>query len=300
MGETSIEWTLYRPDGTTTVGYTFNPWLGCTKVSDGCKLCYAAEMDAWLSAGVHWGADAPRKFFGEEHWRRPLKWNRDAARAGERRKVFCASVADVFEDRRDLDEWRLTLLQLINATPWLDWLLVTKRPDVMRRWFEEHVPERLPNVWVGATVENQAQEWRIGELLQVDAVAHFLSVEPMLGPVDLDPPHCQHCSPEREELGQADDGTPWCMTCDSEACFGWYLGDAESRVDWVICGGESDKRGRARPMDEAWVRELRDQCAREEVPFFYKQRPENGGRRKVSLPMLDGVRHVGVPDPEVA
>lgn len=119
MGKNSrIEWT----------DHTFNPWWGCTKVSEACKNCYAEAWSKRVGQQV-WGPQAERRFFGERHWLEPLKWNADAAAHGKRLRVFCASMADVFEDRRSLDPWRSKLWELIEATPQLDWLLLTKRPE---------------------------------------------------------------------------------------------------------------------------------------------------------------------------
>lgn len=112
-----IEWT----------DHTFNPWLGCSKISPSCAHCYA-EGWAKRSGLVKWG-DHPRRRTSAANWREPLKWNRAAEAAGERRRVFCASLADVFEDREELKPWRYDLWRLIEATPSLDWLLLTKRPE---------------------------------------------------------------------------------------------------------------------------------------------------------------------------
>lgn len=219
---TKIEWTAtVRADGSVVPGYTFNPWWGCVKVSPGCAHCYAEAFDRRThgterhtdARGVvrepHWGNDAPRRFFGDAHWRQPIAWNRAAEKAGERRRVFCASMADVFEDRPDLVAPRARLFALIDATPTLDWLLLSKRPEnigrllveaadwgkantsldhiALREWGQGH-GQPFPNVWLGTTVENQEQaDLRIPLLLQVPAAVRFLSVEPMLGPVDLSP-----------------------------------------------------------------------------------------------------------------
>src|SRR5271166_5607806 len=143
MGKNSkIEWT----------DHTFNPWWGCTKVSEACKNCYAEAWSKRVGQKV-WGPTANRRFFGEKHWLEPVKWNADT-QAGRRRRVFCASMADVFEDRRELDPWRQKLWDLIEVTPRLDWLLLTKRPELvatLARWGDDWPP----NVWLGTTVEDQ-------------------------------------------------------------------------------------------------------------------------------------------------
>ncbi|MFN9822321.1 MAG: DUF5131 family protein, partial [Akkermansiaceae bacterium] len=141
--KTSIEWT----------DHTFNPWWGCEKVSPACQHCYAETFSKRIGPAV-WGAHAPRRFFGEAKWAEPLQWNAEAKNAGERKRVFCASMADVFENRKDLDEWRSKLWRLIEITPMLDWLLLTKRPQNIGKmvpWKNEW-PD---NIWLGTTVENQ-------------------------------------------------------------------------------------------------------------------------------------------------
>lgn len=220
--DTKIEWT----------DSTFNPWMGCVRMSPACKNCYAETLAGRFGL-AEWGARAPRRFFGEDHWREPLRWQRTAEREGRRRRVFCASMADVFEDRRDLDPWRAKLGELIAATPMLDWLLLTKRPDkavALAPWGADW-PE---NVWLGATAENQhwAQK-RIPALAQVPARIRFVSCEPLLGPLDL---------------------STWL---------------AEGAVHWVIAGGESGHG--ARPSHPDWFRLLRDQCSASRVAFHFKQ-----------------------------
>lgn len=156
---------------------TFNPWWGCAKVSPGCKHCYADAFDHRLG-GSHWGVDADRKFFGDKHWREPMKWNAAAIRSGVRRRVFCASMADVCEDRRDLDVHRARLSDLINATAaGLDWLLLTKRADKL------DLMPYAPNIWRGVTVEDSAHEWRVDSLRETKATVRFISYEPALGPL---------------------------------------------------------------------------------------------------------------------
>lgn len=232
MGKNSgIEWTHH----------TFNPWWGCVKVSPACTHCYAESWAKRVGSQV-WGIKSPRRFFSENHWKQPISWNREAEVRGERRRVFCASMADVFEDRRDLDAWRDRLWDLVAKTPWLDWLLLTKRPEHasgMTPWHGQW-PD---NVWVGTTVESQ--EWadkRVPVLARIPAVVRFLSCEPMLGPISL----CR-----------------WLPNG------GEVKGSSEQAIHWVIAGGESG-RG-ARPMHPAWVRDLRDQCVMAGVAFHFKQ-----------------------------
>jgi protein gp37 len=236
MGKhSSIEWTHH----------TFNPWWGCTKVSPGCKHCYAETFSRRVGADI-WGPKRERRFFSDAHWQEPLKWNIAASRAGSRARVFCSSMADVFEDRRELDDPRARLWDLVDRTPNLDWLLLTKRPDNIAC----AVPwgDRWPaNVWLGTTAENQRwAEKRIPILLQFPAVVRFVSCEPLLGPLTLEP---------------------------------WLRG--RRRIDWVIAGGESGHK--ARPMNPDWVRSLREQCQHAAVHFHFKQwghwAPDDGSER---------------------
>ena len=247
MGETKIEWA----------DFTFNPWIGCTKVSPACDHCYA-EGWAKRSGVVKWGAGEPRRRTTDANWAKPLAWDRAAARAGVRRRVFCASLADVF-DSEVPNEWRDDLFhKLICRTPNLDWLLLTKRPQVARRYFEPYrVKGPPPNVWLGTTVEDQKMaDLRIPILLSIPARVRFLSIEPMLGAVDI---------------------TPWVGDVVGASTFTDRHGIRRCDIthapmhgiDWVIAGGESGPH--ARPSHPDWFRSLRDQCQSAGVPFFFKQ-----------------------------
>jgi protein gp37 len=164
--------------------HTFNPWWGCQRVSPGCEHCYAEAFAKRTGHGV-WGPTADRRFFGDKHWAEPLKWNRDAEAAGEHRRVFCASMADVFEDRRDLDAQRARLWLLIAETPCLDWLLLTKRPQNV----DHLLPEPRPrNIWLGVTAEDQQRaDERIPYLLRATwAAVRFVSYEPAIEAVNFD------------------------------------------------------------------------------------------------------------------
>jgi protein gp37 len=216
----SIEWTTH----------TFNPWWGCVKVSPACKYCYAELMAKRYGHQV-WGINADRRTLSDKTWALPKKWNAAAAAAGKRARVFCASMADVFEDRRDLDVHRQRLWKLIETTPHLDWLLLTKRP--------EHIASLTPwgaewpgNVWIGTTVENQKiAEERLPHLAALPAAVRFISAEPLLGPLDI---------------------TPWAHD-----------------LDWVITGGESG--GKSRPSSPSWFVGLMDQCLGAGIAFHFKQ-----------------------------
>ncbi len=177
-------------------------------MSTGCDNCYAAAFNKRIGRD-DWGKDAPRRFFGEEHWAEPLKWNAEAAALGERHRVFCASMADVFEDRPDLVAERAKLWPLIEATPSLDWLLLTKRPAAQRRVLPWAHREPWPNVWLGTTVENRDYLWRTDELRKVKAAVRFISYEPALGPIA-----------DAIDLAGIDDATPTCSgsaTCATSA-----------------------------------------------------------------------------------
>lgn len=272
----AIEWT----------DHTFNSWTGCTKVSPGCDGCYA---EAWSKrAGPKvgkWGPGMPRVRTTPANWRTPLRWNatpfwqcsccgwrgvevdmpiRDdgfgawaacpACHAGAfqaaRARVFCASLADVFDNAVD-PSWRSDLFDLIRSTPNLDWLLLTKRiGNAFGMLPMDFNAERYPNVWLGATVVNQAEADRdIPKLLAVNARVRFLSMEPLLGPVDLVKARAiwsdmnGHIEPGFQQPGR--------------------------HVSWVIVGGESGPG--ARPMHPDSARDLRDQCQAAGVPFFFKQ-----------------------------
>jgi len=220
---TKIPWTHH----------TFNPWWGCTRLSAGCDHCYAAAMGKRLY-GLQWGIDY--RFFAEPHWRKPLDWNRKAEAAGVRARTFCASVGDLFEDRPELVEPRGWVFSLIRQTPWLDWLLLTKRPNDVPSMVPESWRSGFPpNVWMGTTVENIISHPRIAALRRLPAVVRFVSFEPLLERIDW------------PDL---------------------------NGIHWAIVGGESGPG--ARPMDLDWVRVIRDACAVLRLPFFFKQRIVNG------------------------
>jgi protein gp37 len=248
--------------------HTFNPWWGCTKVSPACDHCYADALDR-RAGGAPWGAHAPRR--RTKDWSGPMKWNRRCEKLGIRERVFCASMADVFDNHRSiLPDWRANLWSLIAATPHLDWLLLTKRPQNIAKMLPPTWGMGWPNVWLGTTVENQTEaNRRIPHLLDTPARVRFLSCEPLLGPVALD----MILTPE---MGiHALSG----ICSDGSGPSGFSQGPG---IDWVICGGESGPG--ARPMHPDWARSLRDQCARDSVPFFFKQWGEWEPRRGFACP----------------
>ena len=266
---TKIEWC----------DHSFNPWVGCTKISPGCDNCYA-ERWACRFGTVGWGAKANRRKTSAQNWRQPIQWNRQAEiqfNAWERFKtdynlsdsemivrgfikprrprVFCGSLCDVF-DNTVPDEWRVELFELMSVTPHLDWLLLTKRIGNAAKMLPRDQREDplswgcgWSNVWLGASICNQEEADRdIPKLLATPAAVRFVSMEPLLGPIDL----AQAC-----------------------AKYHWIDGDGVECVamprhlDWVIVGGESGKH--ARPLHPDWVRSLRDQCQNARIPFCFKQ-----------------------------
>ncbi|MPZ14352.1 MAG: DUF5131 family protein [Chloroflexi bacterium] len=232
MGErTNIGWT----------DRTFNPWIGCTKVSPGCDDCYAEVLNNRFHHVDGWGISAPRKRTSPANWRKPIAWNREALAEGVRLRVFCASMADVF-DAQVPEEWRADLWALIRATPALDWQLLTKRTNRIEKCLPSDWGDGWPHVWLGASVETASHTWRLDHLVRIPAIVRFVSVEPLLGPVDL---------------------RSWLQS-----------------IDWVIVGGESGAH--FRPMDIRWMESIAAQCDAAGVAVFVKQdaapRSEQQGR----------------------
>ena len=264
--------------------HTFNPWIGCTKVSTtcsgggGCDNCYAeasTPVRVLRSKGQEtWGPHAARVRTSPTTWAMPRRWNAQAeafaTQHGRRQRVFCASLADVFDNAVD-PHWRADLLALIQQTPNLDWLLLTKRIGNVRGMLTElvhpHDPDLtlldlmpLPNVWLGATITNQAEANRdIPKLLAVPAHRRFLSMEPLLGPVDLETIY-------NTDFGE---GQPYLHPLIGRVSDGHGDSCSAPSIDWVIVGGESGPN--ARPMHPDWARSLRDQCTAAGMPFLFKQ-----------------------------
>lgn len=217
MGEsTNIAWT----------DHTFNPWIGCQAISPGCDHCYAEAYAKRVGRDF-----AQRTRTSAEYWKQPFKWDRAARERGTPTRVFCSSLADVF-DNEVPEQWRKDLFDVIARTPHLTWQLLTKRIGNAHRMLIHEPRSPFPNVWLGITVVNQEEADRdIRKLLALIATKRFLSVEPMLGPINIQP---------------------------------YARG-----IDWVICGGESGHH--ARTFELGWARDLAQQCREAGVSFFMKQ-----------------------------
>lgn len=288
MGDkTAISWA----------SHTFNIWWGCshaprepgsTETSPECDRCYAETFDKRIG-GSHWGPAAPRRFFGAAYWDKPIRWNDEAEKRGERARVFCASQADVFEIHADreidarMHSARARLWNLIQRTPWLDWLLLTKRAEnlaTMLPWeavarHERNInvpydpPAPLPNVWVGVTCGARSSLWRVQKLREIRAAVRFISCEPLL-----------------EHVTAAD----WDAVLPG--------------TQWLIVGDESG-HGR-RPAQVDWVRTAREAASRHRVAFHFKQwvgadvggiaGVRKGANGKIHLPILDGRKHAAFPE----
>lgn len=246
--ETKIEWA----------DKTWNPWQGCTKVSPGCDRCYAEAMLDKRYGKVKWGPHGERIRTSEQYWKQPLRWAK-AARAVQdawenapivgrsrerppRPRVFCASLADVF-DNQVPQEWRWDLWGVIKNTPELDWLLLTKRPENIRRFLPaDWNAGPRPNVWLGFTAEDQPNFRRRWEIVRdIPAAVRFCSYEPAIGPLRL--------------FGGF--GVPG-------RGYEYVQG-----LNWLICGGESGAG--YRHMDSSWELDIRLDCLRAGIPYFFKQ-----------------------------
>lgn len=275
MAENShISWTTH----------TFNPIIGCCKVSDGCKNCYAETLAKGRMQLSVWGPTAARRPCAESAWKNPIRWNKAAIAAGERHRVFCASMSDVFEGPETCQDAaayavvaaaRERLWTTIEQTPGLDWLLLTKRAEnifkfLPDRWGPWHPPdynEQFPrNVWLGISAEDQETfdaRWSGLEsaVRSYGCNVAFVSLEPLLGPINISYAFDDECDGHRVRT-----------------------------LDWVIVGGESGPNARLFSPD--WARSLRDQCAAAEVPFFMKQFG--------SCPQWTEADHIAMPDYQVA
>lgn len=245
----NIEWT----------DHTFNPWIGCQKVTDACKFCYAEEFvgTRLRKMGKLWGPNAGRHETAASTWKMPGRWNRIAARMQERHKVFCASLADVFEDNDLVVEKRIELWQMIRETPHLDWLLLTKRPENITKFLPEDWGAGYHNVWLGTSIGSDKDQDMICHLIKIPAVVRFLSLEPLIGPVDL-----------TEIIVDSQLHNPLSNISDIRN-HGYY------KIDWVIVGGESGLKKNARPCNIQWILDIIKSCNKFMVPVFVKQLGSN-------------------------
>lgn len=243
MENTKIEWATH----------TFSAWVGCEKISPACDHCYAENWAKRTGQSHLW--KGTRRRTRPENWKGPVKWNRQAERDGTRPRVFCSSLADVFDNQAP-DEWRADLFRLIRSTPNLDWLLLTKRIGNATRMIERALIDGhlltsgspqwpWPNVWIGSTIANQQElERDVLKLVATSAAVHFISYEPALGPLDFCGLWVPHADARVHE-------------------------NALERVDWVIAGGESGSN--ARPANLQWFESVRLQCEAAGSRFFMKQ-----------------------------
>lgn len=306
MNKSGIQWT----------DYTWSPVTGCSKVSQGCKNCYAEAWHKRFRAGDFSVKLHPEKLHEPLHSLKGFE-----LKHGRRPRVFVGPMTDLFHDDVP-DDFLYELFITMALSPHIDFQVVTKRPNRMREWasyddgeiqstasiilgraldrihsdpeysdadwVRTYLRYPLPNVWLGITAESQQEaDRRIPILLQTPAAVRFLSVEPMLGPVRLPFPTERDAHEQAAGMGL-------------EPMFFLVSGiDPERRIGngihWVICGGESGPG--ARPMDIEWVRDLRDQCHDARVPFFFKQwGPEGGYVDESGMPLLDGKVHDEFPE----
>ena len=271
------------------------------KISEACKNCYAEMSPPVRTARKNglelWGPakTTERRRTSVKNWNLPLKWNKEAEASGVRARVFSASLSDVFEEHPMLDPWRKDLWELIEKTPWLDWLLLTKRPEnILKMIPTEWIANPRPNVWFGCTVESQkSADERLPHLVQVPGVVHFVSMEPLLDAVNLEPylygpTLCKDCGSTHSHyntnpsdlpimkkadgtdvtclLGEPMTGEPGAVQCSK--CNSLNVTELPT-VSWVILGGESGPEPRV--FDLTWARDLMRQCKAAEVPVFMKQ-----------------------------
>jgi len=223
---------------------TFNPWVGCSRVSPGCQNCYAENLMDKRYHKVKWGPGQPRQL--TKTWKDPIKWNKQAEDEGVRKKVFCASLAD-WLDPEVPEHWLIDLMGLIQMCPHLDWLMLTKRPERAfegpTKWFTGLC---LPNVWFGVSVESRKYyDLRVEQMRSIPAAVHWVSYEPALGALsDL---------------------------CDNPT--GAFF------PDWLVIGGESSQEMPARPFEISWAVRVINLCRKYTISPFMKQVGSNATYR---------------------
>ena len=216
--------------------HTFNPWMGCTKISEGCRNCYAATLTKNRMGLSLWGNHAPRQLT-KAPWQNVRQWNKLASSGdagvmgfGAPKLCFTGSLMDWAEDRDDLIDIRRDMWALIRECDHLHFQMLTKRPENILRFLPDDWGNGYSNVWIGTTIEDMRVAHRADYLREVPAVVRFVSYEPAIGPLnDLD----------------------------------------LSGIDWVIYGGESGPGHR--PEDKQWARDMKAMCEECDVAFFHKQ-----------------------------
>lgn len=258
---------------------TWSPWTGCAKVSLACSGCYAAFLMDTRHHRAEWGGPGEgvgtRSRMSADYWRKPLAWDRDAAKTGAPCLVF-PSLCDPFDNHPDVTPWRAEWADLIRRTPNLTWLLLTKRIGNAEKMLRIMFPEGVPsNVWLGVTVVTQDEADR--DLPKAAAVKSnlgieklFVSIEPMIEAIDLNHLLYHPCPKSADMMQDPSTGVYECCS----ACDYTGIGD-ELAVDWVITGGETDQgTWRARPWNPQWARDIRDACAEAGVAYHHKQNGE--------------------------
>jgi len=266
MGEkTGISWC----------DHTFNPWIGCQKVSSGCENCYAARDNKRYKWVNEWGKDYRRT--SETNWKKPIQWAKQAVKDGIVRRVFCASLADVFDENVP-KEWQEKLWSLIletNEIGGLEWLILTKRPENIIDFIDDEFEARVKNVRIGVTCENQEMaDKRMPILLDSWHGKNFISVEPMLSAISF-----EKTAYSIKQIGE-------------RKIAGFTLSGLMRQIDWIICGCESGSN--ARPCNLEWVRDIRDICVESNIPFFLKQLHING--KLIKEPYLDSRQWMEYPE----
>lgn len=297
MGKSRIEWCT---DTLNPLRVRTGGPVGCTKISEGCLHCYASAWNVRLGKMLFGEKGRPfdyqykpTDFYLDErilpqplHWRKP-------------RVIFVCSMCDLFHENVPM-ELQHKVMRMCAANERHTFILLTKRADIMAKSMIQFDSDRLngmpANIWPMVTVENQERaNERIPPLLTIPAFKRGVSVEPMLGPVNLD--KWLDCCPKSQRVdGQGhswvfdgDDPYVVCAYCHErrDALTGKVIGASwtvKSPLDWVICGGESGPG--ARPMHPEWARSLKDQCVAANVSFFLKQMVVDG--KMVKMPELDG------------
>jgi protein gp37 len=256
----------------TGIGWTektWNPWQGCTKVSAGCDLCYM------FTEKTRYGQDPATVIRSKDlTFNSPRRW-------GTPSLIFTCSWSDFFHVTAD--PWRADAWKIIRDTPHHTYQILTKRPGRIARHLPPDWGDGYPNVWLGTSVENDEPHVmaRIEQLLAVPAALHWLSCEPLIGPVSLRGPWHDYLE-GWTTIGAPNDG----HGPDPEQV-------ATNRIRWVVAGGESGAG--CRPCDEAWLRTLRDQCADTGAAYYLKQLGGHPNKHKDNEARLDGRTHVEFP-----